>query len=322
MTGTSWRHFSVLWSFMVAGAIGPAFCLLPATLDGAPVAPTGDLPPALVHEADSSSGPSSATSSDGDSTDGGDAESDTMSEVNDGWRAVPGDDLAVEDEPVSSLPDEHLASTSAHMEHFPGMTIQDAFLDTFFRTARLGGMLFGDNTPDPNVITEAQIIKMDELDKELSVDAVQTLYGNVNTTKLHRLMHHLGDELRARGDLWEGDTSTKEKLHGNCKRMFKRSNKRGPGVALQMMRCEEWQSAIIRELLDADQEDAAVASRDGAAAGACSTSAARGGSDGQGGVDNDGGASAGAGASTGGPPSAGADTSACMPPMDTGDLPF
>jgi len=43
--------------------------------------------------------------------------------------------------------------------------------------------------------------------------------------------------------------------------MFKRSNKRGPGVALQMMRCEEAQLAVIRELCDADDDAAASVPR-------------------------------------------------------------
>jgi len=42
---------------------------------------------------------------------------------------------------------------------------------------------------------------IDEAANQLGVDAIQTLYGHVNTTKLHRLIQHLGDELRARGNL-------------------------------------------------------------------------------------------------------------------------
>jgi len=172
----------------------------------------------------------------------------------DGWRAPAGDDCAGADEAGGAQPDEHLAQSSDFQDYFPEMSVQDAYLDIFCQAARLGGMLFGDNVADATAITEETVKRMEEAAMELGVDSVQTLYGHVNTTKLHRLVAHLGDELRNRGNLWEGDTSVNEKLHGSCKRMYKRSNKRGPGVALQMMRCEETQSAVIRELCDADDE--------------------------------------------------------------------
>jgi len=322
MKGRSWRHFSVFWPFMVAGAIGPAIAAAPATLDGAPVAPTGDLPGLEANDADVSSGASSGTSSDEELSDGGDAASNASSEVDDGWREVPGDKFSVQDEPVSALPDEHLAATSAYEQHFPGMAIHDAFLETSCRAARLGGLLFGDNMANPHVTTEEQVNHMDELAKKLGADAVQTLYGHVNTSKLHRLIHHLADELRARGNLWEGDTSTNEKLHGSCKRMFKRSNKRGPKVALQMIRCDESQSAIIRELVDADEEESAGAARDGLAAGLYSASADQGGNGGIGGDGDGGDAGAGVAASLGAGLSSGSVESSVASSRETGDLPF
>jgi len=174
--------------------------------------------------------------------------------LDDGWGAASGDDFPVADEAAGSLPNEHVAQSSNFQDYFSEMSVHDAYLETFCQAARLGGMLFGDNVADATAITEKSVKVMEEAAMELGVDSIQTLYGPVNTTKLHRLIMHLGDELRARGNLWEGDTSVNEKLHGSCKRMYKRSNKRGPGVALQMMRCEETQSAIIRELCDADDD--------------------------------------------------------------------
>jgi len=172
----------------------------------------------------------------------------------DGWRAPSGDDCAVADDAAGALPNEQLAHSSDFQDYFPEMSVQDAYLETFCQAARLGGMLFGDNVADATAITERNVKRMEEAAMELGVDSIQTLYGNVNTTKLHRLVAHLGDELRLRGNLWEGDTLVNEKLHSSCKRMYKRSNKRGPGVALQMMRCEETQSAVLRELCDADDD--------------------------------------------------------------------
>jgi len=163
------------------------------------------------------------------------------------------------------------------------MAIHDVFLETFFRATRLGGLLFVDNMANPHVTTEEQVNHMDELANELGADAVQILYVHVNTSKRHRLIHHLADELRARGNLWKGDTSTNENLLGSCKRMFKRSHERGPKVALQMIRCDESQSAIIRGLVNADEEETAGAARDGSDARDYSASAVQGGDGGLGG---------------------------------------
>ena len=184
----------------------------------------------------------------------------TTSDGADDWRSVPGDDASLPDQHGGALPDESLAFSDDYGDHFYGMPVHDAYLKMFCQAARVGGMLFGDNLANPNVITEAAVSDIDEAAKVLGVDFIQTLYGHVNTTKLHRLVQHLGDELRNRGNLWEGDTSVNEKLHRSCKRMFKRSNKRGPGVALQMMCCEEAQSAVIRELCDADEDVSASVS--------------------------------------------------------------
>jgi len=253
MTGRSWRHFSVFWPFMVAGLVGRANAVepLPATVDGNPVAPTGHLPRTLA-----SMGISGGETSSDDSSDALSASScPSVNSFDDGCRVARSDDLAMTDDAGGVLPDERLDRSSAYQEFFSQMAVHDAYLELFCQVARLGGMLFGDNVADETSMTEAAVEHMDEAAKVLGVDSIQTLYGHVNTTKLHRLVAHLGDELRARGNLWEGDTSVNEKLHGSCKRMFKRSNKRGPGVALQMMRCEETQSAVLRELCDADLDD-------------------------------------------------------------------
>ena len=338
MTGRSWRHFSVFWPFMVAGALGPSVAHPPATLDGAPVAPTGSMSLARTVNDNVASDMSSASSSEGTSDHGSDVDSTATNEFDDGWGAVPGDVFEVADEPAGELPHADLISTRAYKETFPGMSLHDAFLETFCRAARLGGLLFGDNMPNPNITTEAEVNTIEELAKELGVDAIQTLYGHVNTTKLHRLIQHLGDELRSRGNLWEGDTSVNEKLHGSCKRMFKRSNKRGPGVALQMMRCDESQSAIIRELVDADEESASQPDRRPLARGISRAAASRQG----GGHRHEGDDNGGSGASAAAPvhlvdgasdvestttPSVGSGSGsgasdAASPSIGTADLPF
>eukprot|EP00168_Porphyra_purpurea_P004743 TRINITY_DN15746_c0_g1_i1.p1 TRINITY_DN15746_c0_g1~~TRINITY_DN15746_c0_g1_i1.p1 ORF type:complete len:223 (-),score=31.61 TRINITY_DN15746_c0_g1_i1:282-950(-) len=56
-------------------------------------------------------------------------------------------------------------------------------------------------------------------------------------------------------------------LKGAFKRIYKRTNKRGPGVSLQMMRCEQTQLKVLKEIVDTDDDQEA------GSAGAVSTNA-------------------------------------------------
>jgi len=273
MTGRSWRHFSIFWPFMVAGMVGPRDAPDPAAalLDGAPVAPTGSV---LHTPAAESRCSGSGSDSDSDS-DSDDYQSEIGCRLRDTRAASKSvahgegssvDGIHTHKPARDTLPGANVVNTRAYVEVFGSMSIHDAILDTFCRAARLGGALFGDNISNTTALTGAQISQMDAGAHELGVDCVQTLYGHVNTTKLHRLVQHLGDELRSRGNLWEGDTSENERRHASCKPMFNRSNKRGPGVALQMMRCDEAQSAVLSGMHDDDDgniHDAASDDEDG-----------------------------------------------------------
>ena len=234
MTGRSWRHFSVFWPFIVAGLIGP-----PEDTDAAPPQPGNDdhVPRTTDTRAETSIN----------------ANDDRDGSINqDGWVGVDGDDLAVEDEPLGELPEADVAASTRYLAVFKHMAVHDAVLELFCKAAALGGRLFGDNTGDTTTLSEAQVRGMEADAEVLGIDYLQTLYGRINTSKIHRLVYHLGDELRSCGNLWEGDTSQNEALHGACKRMYKRTNKRGPGVALQMMRCEQTQAEVLKEVELAD----------------------------------------------------------------------
>jgi len=233
MTGRSWRHFSSYWPFIVAGALGPADAAASSEsgMDGddvAPVSSTLALVAPLSHAGSDDDG--SEFSHDPDAGD------------------VPNQSRGI----GSSLPGPNVVTTDRYRDVFGDMPLHDAILELFCRTAQLGGDFFGDNVADTAVMPEELIKRMDARAKALGVDCLQTLYGHTNTSKVHRIIHHMDEELRGRGNLWEGDTSENEKLHGSCKRMFRRSNKRGPTVALQMMRCDEAQSAVLREVVEAD----------------------------------------------------------------------
>jgi len=243
MTGRSWRHFSVFWPFMVAGAVGPADQedSSNTSSDSMDVAPTR----AATH-------PQAPVADSGTESVAGDAPSDAEADAAGGAADI--DELEMPTKAAGGPPGPEVIYTERYKDVFGAVPLHDAVLTTFCRAAHLGGQLFGDNVADTTTLTEAQIVAMEENAVALGVDCIQTLYGHVNTKKLHRLIAHLGDELRGRGNLWEGDTSENERLHARCKRMFRRTNKRGPGVALQMMRCEESQSAVLHELQDADAE--------------------------------------------------------------------
>jgi len=252
MTGRSWRHFSVFWPFIVAGAVGPAAPDEHSNTgsDSMEVAPTRAATHLQAHSSDSGA----------DSVDG-DVQPESGRDAALAAAATAEEEMATNS--TAGLPGPNVVHTQRYKDVFGGVPLHDAVLTTFCRAAQLGGQLFGDNVADTTVLSETEIVAMEENAVALGVDCIQTLYGHINTTKLHRLIAHLGDELRGRGNLWEGDTSENERLHASCKRMFRRTNKRGPGVALQMMRCEESQSAVLQELQDADAEPHAEDQPDG-----------------------------------------------------------
>lgn len=134
------------------------------------------------------------------------------------------------------------------------MPVQDAIQDMFCQAVKLGGMLLGDNQRDTVCTTAAEVTTMVDAARDVGRCA-QVLIGPVHTSKLHRLMRYLRAELELQGNLWEGDTSQNESLHKICKRMYQRSNKRGPTLALQMTRGEQAQSEVLRGISDGDSDD-------------------------------------------------------------------
>ena len=237
MTGRTSLHFSVFWPFMLAGAVGPQGADNPGDemLDGLPVAPIAGavVAPSAAENSSDDGATDAASISDWESEAGGDATR----------TADVGETLA----PGQDLPGPDVVNTPRYLQVFVSIPVEDAVPLTFCRAAQLGGALFGDNVASTTSMTEEQIKSMEGAAHALGVDCVQTLYKFKNTSKLHRLVQHLGAELRGRGNLWEGDTSENERLHASCKQMFRRSNKRGPNVTLQMMRCDEAQYAILQQ---------------------------------------------------------------------------
>jgi len=114
----------------------------------------------------------------------------------------------------------------------------------------------GDNVSDTVHMSELQMHALADEAKVFIVDYVDLLFGPANTTKAHRIANHLLAALLANGNLWEGDTSENEALHGPCKRMYARTNKRGPTIVLQMMRAAETQAEVLRELRDHEMDEA------------------------------------------------------------------
>lgn len=217
MTGRTWRHFSVFWPHMVAGLIGPAD---PERL-------------VSVQPANSSLGSEDA---DGSTA----AETDCSIEVDDDEDAHQPIPAGIE-----------IGEGTAYHRLFGQMAVQDAVQDMFCQAAHLGGLFFGDNKADTVHTTGTEVAAMADAALKLGRCA-QVLLGPVHTSKLHRLMRHLRAELEGRGNLWEGDTSCNEALHKVCKKMYQRSNKRGPTLAMQMMRGEQALTEVLRGLSDGD----------------------------------------------------------------------
>lgn len=217
MTGRSWRHFSVHWPHIVAGLVGPADPARLVALRAPPVAEAG----------------------------GEDAECDDHDVLG------PDEDEEVHQPVPASI---SIGAGSAYEALFGDIPVQDAVQDMFCQAAKLGGPFMGDNQCDTVNTTASNVTEMVDAAHNLGRCA-QVLLGPVHTSKLHRLMRHLRSELELRGNLWEGDTSHNESLHKVCKRMYQRSNKRGPTLALQMMRGEQAQTEVLRGMSDGGSED-------------------------------------------------------------------
>jgi len=252
MTGRSWRHFSAFWPFVVAGALGPADKADDSSsgsgMGGDDVAPTAPTPSLATTVSDSGSA-------------SGDGIERARARRTAPLPLMEDESDSGSDATVPLGPD--IVETDNYRRVFGDLELHDAMLEMFCVAAELGGDLFGDNVADTSVISEEDIVAMQERARVLGVDYLQTLYGHINTSKVHRLVQHLADELRNSGNLWEGDTSENEKMHASCKRMFRRTNKRGPGVALQMMRCDEAQSAVLKEVQEGDADASTFNSSDG-----------------------------------------------------------
>lgn len=233
MKGRQWRHFCVEWPHMVAGLFGPTGWRQPP-----PPAPTSTV--RLV----AMGNPTSAEDG-GERSDGSEAE---------------GDSVRYQDGPLVHDP--------AYRQLFGNAFVEDAVLRMFCQAAKLNELLFGDNKADTEITSQTEAEEMAQLARVL-VDSIQVLLGAVHNTKLHRLAHHLLEELQRCGNLWEGDTSINESNHLSVKAMFRRSTRSGPSLMLQMLRAAETQSDVLRTFeaaeRDAEREADVIASAQEAA---------------------------------------------------------
>lgn len=218
MTGRSWRHFAAHWPHIIAGLIGPAD---PERL----VALAAPRQPGAGDE---------------------DAGCDDYDDLG------PEEDDEEAHQPIPA--GISIGAGSAYHARFGDMPVEDAVQDMFGQAAKLGGLFMGDNKGDTVNTTASEVTEMADCARKLGRSA-QLLLGPVHTSKLHRLMRHLRSELELRGNLWEGDTSHNESRHKICKRMYQRSNKRGPTLALQMMRGEQAQTEVLRGISDSSNDD-------------------------------------------------------------------
>jgi len=219
---------------LVAGACGPAEQLLGRHTDAAPVGVV----------------------------DGRHPSSRDQEELDDGH----GNDGAVLNAAEEILPDPDVpdvVSSEKYKRLFGTLPLHRAVLDVFCRMATLGGCLMGDNLAETTRMSEQQMRSLADKAKEFIDEYVDLLFGPAHTTKAHRLANHLLAALLDNGNLWEGDTSENEALHGPCTRMYSRTNKRGPTIVLQMMRAAETQCQVLWELRELDGKDVDVDGNDG-----------------------------------------------------------
>jgi len=227
MTGRLWRHGLTMMPHMIAGVGGPSEQQHARHTDAAPAQAreTRRAPPCDEDEVDDGHG-------------------------------LDGVSLEEADEvlPDPDVPD--IVHSSTYQRLYGDLPLHRAVLDVYCRMAVLGGRLMGDNMANTTHMSEQQMRALAQEAREFIVDHVDLLFGPAHTTKAHRLANHLLSALLGNGNLWEGDTSENEALHGPCKKMYARTNKRGPTMVVQMMRAAETQAEVLREIREFDLEDA------------------------------------------------------------------
>lgn len=80
----------------------------------------------------------------------------------------------------------------------------------------------------------------------------QGLFGEANTTKVHRIVSHLQDEFLLRGSVQDGNAGFNEAFQKFVKRAFHLTNRTRPDAALQMVLAERISSLITP--LEAEQK--------------------------------------------------------------------
>jgi len=180
--------------------------------------------------------------------------SEDQEELDDGY-GPSGGGLEAADEilPEPQVPDVVLSEKYRRL--YGTLPLHKAVLDVYCCMALLGGRLMGDNMADTTRMSEGEMRALAKEAQEFVVEYVDLLFVPVHTTKAHRLANHLLAALLGNGNLWEGDTSENEALHVPCKKMYARTNKRGPSIVLQMMRAAETQAEVLRELREMSDDD-------------------------------------------------------------------
>lgn len=204
MKGRQWRHFCVEWPHMVGGLIGPAGWPEPPFFQTSSRTTLQSLGRPVKRDG-------------------------TVSDASEEGAAGRANRAGL----LFDDPDDR--------ELFGNAFVEDAVLRMMCQAAQLIGLLFGDNLANPEVTTEVEAKRMAQLAREL-VDTIQVLLAEVHNTKLHRPAHHLLQELRNVGNLWEGDTSLNESAHASQKAMFRRTHRVGRSLMLQMLRAAEAQT--------------------------------------------------------------------------------
>jgi len=177
-----------------------------------------------------------------------------MEELDDGHEP-DGAVLRAADEVLSDPVVPELVSSAKYQRLYGNLLLHRTVLDVYCRPAALGGKLMGDNIEDTTHKTELEMRALADEAQEFMVDCVDLLLGPAHTTKAHLLANHLLAALLANGNLRKGITRENKALHGPCKRIYCRTNKRDPTIVLQMMRAAEIPREVLRELMDTGAND-------------------------------------------------------------------
>lgn len=170
-------------------------------------------------------------------------------------RADDGGYEADDDEDIDEVRPGFKYDWTAYRARFGDTPLQDAVTAMFAEYAllysRIAGQV-GASFPPPMTVERAQDISQQA--SRFVMEYVTPILGQMNNTKMHRLLAHVALAIETHGNMRHGSTASNESQHKDDKVFYTRTSKHPATFTAQLVRQAQGSRAILTRL---DEEDAA-----------------------------------------------------------------